>query len=91
MKKIVITSLAFFAIVGGALSFQSCAGVNCVQLVSDIVTATQNYANDDSETNCKALKAAYQAWLDKSKCYNGDANAKSTYEAALSDLNSVCP
>jgi hypothetical protein len=61
----------------------------CTSLLAQVATADTTFYNAQTDANCKAFKAAMQAWLDDSYCSEKDAVKKAAFIAEIGALN--CP
>ncbi|KAA1247295.1 hypothetical protein [Aquimarina sp. RZ0] len=65
MKKLALFNLFLISITSscGGDDVIDALGLSCINLVSDIVTAEENYDNDPSVVNCRAFKSAIEAFM----------------------------
>jgi hypothetical protein len=87
MKKIIISGLCYAAI--SCMVLMSCGKTQtCVNLITAVTTASNNYASEQTKANCEAYKTAMQNWINNADCSNADATTKTDFKAAIDSM--VC-
>jgi hypothetical protein len=87
MKKIIISGFGYVAI--SCMVLMSCGKTQtCVNLITAVTTASNNYASEPTKANCEAYKTAMQNWINNADCSNADATTKADFKAAVDSM--VC-